>query len=145
MIEEESVTTEKVTKEQAMNSIPLPPNEQEEQVPLALLQQQQQQESFKRKRTSIQPRWYNQAYLLFLALRQHPAHSLPRTELIDAAIELDKKFSIDLQLPRVFRGKVKELCAKKNNNTKHVLKRVPLFFSKYLDTQKFRVSISNNK
>lgn len=112
MTEEESVTTEKVTKEQAMNSIPLPPNEQEEQVPLEVLQQQQQ-ESFKRKRTSIQPRWYNQAYLLFLALRQHPAHSLPRTELIDAAIELDKKFSIDLQLPRVFRGKVKELCAKK--------------------------------
>lgn len=128
MIEEESVTTEKVTKEQAMNSIPPLPNEQEEQVPLALLQQQQQQESFKRKRTSIQPRWYNQAYLLFLALRQHPAHSLPRTELIDAAIELDKKFSIDLQLPRVFRGKVKELCAKKKQQHETRIKTRPPFF-----------------
>jgi hypothetical protein len=68
--------------------------------------QQTNQSSLKRKRTSIQPRWYNQAYLLFLALRQHQTHSLPRNDLIDAAIELDKKFSIDLQLPRVFRGKV---------------------------------------
>ncbi|KAI8090825.1 hypothetical protein BDF21DRAFT_317413, partial [Thamnidium elegans] len=51
------------------------------------------------------PRWYNQAYLLFLALRQHAQDSLPRTELIEAAIELDKKIGVELQLPRVFRGK----------------------------------------
>lgn len=64
-------------------------------------------ESLKRKRkTSIQPRWYNQAYLLFLALRQHPQNSLPRIKLIEAAIELDKKIGVELQLPRVFRGKV---------------------------------------
>lgn len=63
--------------------------------------------NLKRKRgTSIQPRWYNQAYLLFLALRQHPENSLPRIQLIDAAIELDKKIGVELQLPRVFRGKV---------------------------------------
>ncbi|KAG2205021.1 hypothetical protein INT47_002645 [Mucor saturninus] len=62
--------------------------------------------TLKRKRgTSIQPRWYNQAYLLFLALRQHPENSLPRIQLIDAAIELDKKIGVELQLPRVFRGK----------------------------------------
>lgn len=63
--------------------------------------------NLKRKRgTSIQPRWYNQAYLLFLALRQHPQNSLPRIQLIEAAIELDKKIGVELQLPRVFRGKV---------------------------------------
>ncbi|KAI9270049.1 hypothetical protein EDC94DRAFT_597942 [Helicostylum pulchrum] len=63
-------------------------------------------EPLKRKRkTPIQPRWYNQAYLLFLALRQHSQDSLPRTELIEAAIELDKKIGVELQLPRVFRGK----------------------------------------
>ncbi|CAO3626208.1 unnamed protein product [Mucor hiemalis] len=62
--------------------------------------------SLKRKReTTIQPRWYNQAYLLFLALRQAPYHSLPRLKLIEKAIELDKKIGNELQLPRVFRGK----------------------------------------
>lgn len=68
--------------------------------------------NLKRKRgTSIQPRWYNQAYLLFLALRQHPQNSLPRIQLIEAAIELDKKIGVELQLPRVFRGKVSLFCS----------------------------------
>lgn len=74
-------------------------------------------EPLKRKRkTPIQPRWYNQAYLLFLALRQHSQDSLPRTELIEAAIELDKKIGVELQLPRVFRGKVSK--KKKAANTR---------------------------
>lgn len=53
------------------------------------------------------PRWHSQAYLLFLALKQHPAKCLPRTELIRAALELDEKISEEYKLPRLFRGKVK--------------------------------------
>ncbi|KAI7861465.1 hypothetical protein BDF14DRAFT_1869056 [Spinellus fusiger] len=52
-----------------------------------------------------QPRWHNQSYLLFLALRQHPSNSLPRTDLIKAALDLDKQISEERDLPRVFRGK----------------------------------------
>ncbi|KAJ8659578.1 hypothetical protein O0I10_004555 [Lichtheimia ornata] len=51
------------------------------------------------------PRWHSQAYLLFLALKQHPAKCLPRTELIRAALELDEKISKEYKLPRLFRGK----------------------------------------
>lgn len=51
------------------------------------------------------PRWHSQAYLLFLALKQHPAKCLPRTELIRAALELDEKISEEYKLPRLFRGK----------------------------------------
>lgn len=54
------------------------------------------------------PRWHSQAYLLFLALKQHPAKCLPRTELIRAALELDEKISEEYKLPRLFRGKVSE-------------------------------------
>ncbi|KAI7899964.1 uncharacterized protein BX663DRAFT_545212 [Cokeromyces recurvatus] len=61
--------------------------------------------SFKRSRSNKQPRWYNQAYMLFLALRQHPERTLPRGELIKAALALDRKISAELQLPRVFRSK----------------------------------------
>lgn len=53
------------------------------------------------------PRWHSQAYLLFLALKQHPAKCLPRTELIRAALELDEKISKEYKLPRLFRGKVR--------------------------------------
>ncbi|CAO3622823.1 unnamed protein product [Cunninghamella blakesleeana] len=42
---------------------------------------------------SVQPRWHNQACMLFLALRQHPKHEMPRTELINAALELDKNLT----------------------------------------------------
>jgi hypothetical protein len=44
--------------------------------------------------------------MLFLALRQHPDRCLPRTELIKAALAMDKKISDELNLPKVFRGKV---------------------------------------
>ncbi|KAI8085759.1 uncharacterized protein B0P05DRAFT_569975 [Gilbertella persicaria] len=60
---------------------------------------------FKRSRSSTQPRWHNQSYMLFLALRQHPEKSLPRRELIQAALALDKKISAELSLPKVFRGR----------------------------------------
>ncbi|CAM0138322.1 unnamed protein product [Umbelopsis sp. WA50703] len=56
-------------------------------------------------RLSTQPRWHNQSYMLFLALRQHPDRCLPRTELIKAALAMDKKISDELNLPKVFRGK----------------------------------------
>lgn len=58
-------------------------------------------------RLSTQPRWHNQSYMLFLALRQHPDRCLPRTELIKAALAMDKKISDELNLPKVFRGKVR--------------------------------------
>ncbi|KAI9271827.1 hypothetical protein BDA99DRAFT_557039 [Phascolomyces articulosus] len=51
------------------------------------------------------PRWHSQSYLLFLALRQHPTKSLPRTDLIKAALALDEKISKERNIPRVFRGK----------------------------------------
>ena len=54
----------------------------------------------------LAPRWHSPAYLLFLALKQHPAKCLPRTELIRAALELDDKISQEYSLPRLFRGKV---------------------------------------
>ncbi|KAF7732889.1 hypothetical protein EC973_000165 [Apophysomyces ossiformis] len=56
-------------------------------------------------RSSTQPRWHNQSYMLFLALRQHPDQCLPRTELIKAALAMDKKISEERHLPKVFRGK----------------------------------------
>ena len=64
-----------------------------------------------RRRQKVQensnmPRWHSQSYLLFLALRQHPTKSLPRTDLIKAALVLDEKISRERNVPRVFRGKV---------------------------------------
>ncbi|KAF7727065.1 hypothetical protein EC973_008028 [Apophysomyces ossiformis] len=56
-------------------------------------------------RSPTQPRWHNQSYMLFLALRQHPDRCLPRTDLIKAALALDKKISEERNLPKVFRGK----------------------------------------
>lgn len=58
-------------------------------------------------RSSTQPRWHNQAYMLFLALRQHPDRCLSRPELIKAALALDEKISKERNLPRVFKGKVR--------------------------------------
>ncbi|KAI8886029.1 hypothetical protein K501DRAFT_178546 [Backusella circina FSU 941] len=60
---------------------------------------------FKKARSSTQPRWHSQSYMVFLALRQHPEHCLPRNELLHAAVNLDKKISGELGLPRVFKGK----------------------------------------
>ncbi|KAI7878318.1 hypothetical protein K492DRAFT_132847 [Lichtheimia hyalospora FSU 10163] len=56
-------------------------------------------------RSSAQPRWHNQAYMLFLALRESPNRSLPRKQLIDGALEMDKRISRDRGLPKVFKGK----------------------------------------
>ncbi|KAI8375345.1 hypothetical protein EDC96DRAFT_496906 [Choanephora cucurbitarum] len=61
--------------------------------------------AFKRSKSAAQPRWHSQSYMVFLALRQHPERSLPRRELINAALALDKKISAELGLPRVFRGR----------------------------------------
>ncbi|KAI8150088.1 hypothetical protein BJV82DRAFT_503361 [Fennellomyces sp. T-0311] len=57
------------------------------------------------QRAATQPRWHNQAYMLFLALRQHPDRCLSRPELIKAALALDEKISKERNLPRVFKGK----------------------------------------
>ncbi|KAI8333286.1 hypothetical protein EDC96DRAFT_451243 [Choanephora cucurbitarum] len=68
-------------------------------------------EAYKRKRltrinpANQQPRWHNQSYMLFLALRQHSGTSMARTDLIKSALALDKKISEERSLPKVFRGK----------------------------------------
>jgi hypothetical protein len=61
---------------------------------------------FKKARPNTQPRWHSQSYMVFLALRDHPDHCLPRNELLHAAVNMDKKISKELGLPRVFKGKV---------------------------------------
>ncbi|KAK9766730.1 hypothetical protein K7432_003999 [Basidiobolus ranarum] len=58
----------------------------------------------KRKKLN-KPRWHTQMYIMFLALRQHPKREASRTELIKAAVSLDKKISEERNLPRVFTGK----------------------------------------
>ncbi|KAI8079504.1 uncharacterized protein B0P05DRAFT_457786, partial [Gilbertella persicaria] len=60
---------------------------------------------FTRVQPTQQPRWHNQSYMLFLALRQHHESSMARTDLIKSALTLDKKISEERSLPRVFRGK----------------------------------------
>ncbi|ORX43566.1 hypothetical protein DM01DRAFT_237911, partial [Hesseltinella vesiculosa] len=61
------------------------------------------------------PRWYTQSYVVFLALRQHPYHCMPRGDLINAALELDLKISQERNIPRAFRGKTPQ------NSCSHVL------------------------
>ncbi|KAF9930628.1 hypothetical protein FBU30_000254 [Linnemannia zychae] len=56
-------------------------------------------------RSSFKPRWHTQPYMMFLALRAMPNRTAARQELIMAAVELDKKFSAEKGLPRVFTGK----------------------------------------
>ncbi|KAF9126422.1 hypothetical protein BG015_004701 [Linnemannia schmuckeri] len=51
------------------------------------------------------PKWHTQPYMMFLALRAMPNRTAARQELIHAAVELDKKFSAEKGLPRVFTGK----------------------------------------
>ncbi|ORX92785.1 hypothetical protein K493DRAFT_316387 [Basidiobolus meristosporus CBS 931.73] len=58
----------------------------------------------KRKKWN-KPRWHTQMYIMFLALRQHPKREASRTELIKAAVALDKSISEERNLPRVFTGK----------------------------------------
>ncbi|KAI1319522.1 hypothetical protein EDD11_003792 [Mortierella claussenii] len=56
-------------------------------------------------RSHFKPRWHTQPYMMFLALRAMPDRTAARQELIMAAVELDKKFSAEKGLPRVFTGK----------------------------------------
>ncbi|KAF9961417.1 hypothetical protein BGZ72_003674 [Mortierella alpina] len=57
------------------------------------------------QRSHFKPRWHTQPYMMFLALRAMPDRTAARQELIMAAVELDKKFSAEKGLPRVFTGK----------------------------------------
>jgi hypothetical protein len=57
--------------------------------------------------TATTPRWYTQAYMVFLALREHPDHCLSRPDLIFAALAMDEKISKERNLPRVFNSKVR--------------------------------------
>ncbi|KAL1921713.1 uncharacterized protein VTP21DRAFT_10355 [Calcarisporiella thermophila] len=57
--------------------------------------------------SKVHPRWHNQSYMLFLALRQSKASSMFRTELCRAALAMDEKISQERGLPRVFRGKAR--------------------------------------
>ncbi|KAJ2766878.1 hypothetical protein IWQ56_003545, partial [Coemansia nantahalensis] len=53
----------------------------------------------------VRPRWYNQMYVMFLALRQSPGHTASRSELVRMAVELDGRISAERGLPRAFTGK----------------------------------------
>ncbi|KAJ3154539.1 Histone-lysine N-methyltransferase setd7 [Geranomyces michiganensis] len=54
------------------------------------------------------PRWYNQTYLLFLALRK-AGEPLPRGKLIPMALQLDMELSRERGLPPLFGGKVRDI------------------------------------
>jgi hypothetical protein len=56
-----------------------------------------------------QPRWHNQAYMLFLALRQHSEKTMARTDLIKSALAIDTRISEERLVPKVFKGKVREV------------------------------------
>jgi hypothetical protein len=71
----------------------------------------------KRSKPNDRPRWHTQSYLLFLALRQHPERSLPRGQLIRDALALDRKFSKELGLPKLYTGLVRRSASRKK---KHV-------------------------
>ncbi|PVV04427.1 hypothetical protein BB560_001077 [Smittium megazygosporum] len=51
------------------------------------------------------PRWYNQNYIIFLALRECENYTATRKTLLKKALDLDRKFSKELSVPRVFTGK----------------------------------------
>ncbi|PVU90305.1 hypothetical protein BB559_004694 [Furculomyces boomerangus] len=65
--------------------------------------------SYLRKRKAIEkvqrPRWYNQTYILFLALRQCKNYTASRKDLLEKAVKLDKKMSKELGIPKVYTGK----------------------------------------
>ncbi|KND03456.1 uncharacterized protein SPPG_00939 [Spizellomyces punctatus DAOM BR117] len=56
------------------------------------------------------PRWYNQTYIMFLALRQ-AGEPLPRGVLIPKALALDKEISRQRGLPPLFGGKTPQNTA----------------------------------
>ncbi|KAJ2014224.1 hypothetical protein GGI03_002142 [Coemansia sp. RSA 2337] len=59
----------------------------------------------KREPPALRPRWYNQMYVMFLALRQSPGYTSSRSELVRSAVELDRRISVERGLPRAFTGK----------------------------------------
>ncbi|KAJ1815913.1 hypothetical protein LPJ60_005535 [Coemansia sp. RSA 2675] len=59
----------------------------------------------KREPPPLRPRWYNQMYVMFLALRQSPGYTSSRSELVRSAVELDRRISEERGLPRAFTGK----------------------------------------
>jgi len=61
------------------------------------------------KKKVDKPRWYNQTYLIYLALRQAGGGPLPRGELIKRTLEMDQYISVQRNLPPLFGGKVKYL------------------------------------
>ncbi|KAJ2081557.1 hypothetical protein H4R24_002233 [Coemansia sp. RSA 988] len=74
--------------------------------------------------TKLRPRWYNQMYLMFLALRQSPDYTASRSELVRKAVELDAKISKERCLPRAFTGKTPMNSASAlltNNGDRHFI------------------------
>ncbi|KAI8061360.1 hypothetical protein BDF21DRAFT_497279 [Thamnidium elegans] len=74
--------------------------------------------------TNQQPRWHNQAYMLFLALRQHNEKTMARTDLIRSALAIDKRISEERLVPKVFRGKTPMNSASAiltNNNDRYFI------------------------
>ncbi|KAJ2491864.1 hypothetical protein IWW37_001942 [Coemansia sp. RSA 2050] len=59
----------------------------------------------KREPPALRPRWYNQMYVMFLALRQSSGYTSSRSELVRNAVELDRRISEERGLPRAFTGK----------------------------------------
>ncbi|KAJ2853122.1 hypothetical protein J3B02_003282, partial [Coemansia erecta] len=71
---------------------------------------------------AVRPRWYNQMYVMFLALRQSPGYTASRSELVRKAVELDRRISEERGLPRAFTGKTPKNSASAlltNNGDKH--------------------------
>ncbi|KAL1923478.1 uncharacterized protein VTP21DRAFT_8458 [Calcarisporiella thermophila] len=58
-----------------------------------------------RPKRPYRPRWHNQGYMVFLALRSSGKKWMARGELCRTAVELDEKISKQRGLPRVFRSK----------------------------------------
>ncbi|KAJ2874930.1 hypothetical protein GGH93_001997 [Coemansia aciculifera] len=83
----------------------------EENAPLMLLLEKESMAASspdtnpKREPPVLRPRWYNQMYVMFLALRQSPGYTSSRSELVRSAVELDRRISEERGLPRAFTGK----------------------------------------
>ncbi|KAJ2743935.1 hypothetical protein GGI20_003373 [Coemansia sp. BCRC 34301] len=86
-------------------------SDSEENAPLLLLLEKENTSSShsdtkpKREPPVLRPRWYNQMYVMFLALRQSPGYTSSRSELVRSAVELDRRISEERGLPRAFTGK----------------------------------------
>ncbi|KAJ2590437.1 hypothetical protein EV177_009067, partial [Coemansia sp. RSA 1804] len=70
-----------------------------------------QQMGVRKAASAYRPRWYNQMYLMFLALRQSPGFTASRSELVRKAVELDQRISRERGLPRAFTGKTPQNSA----------------------------------